>query len=78
MKDISQYKLNNIRKFYYVKEKNKKIAHLIFVNAYCKEITDYYNRPALMFLQVTLKLEKNRIEFSVVECCKNFLLKIFI
>ena len=71
-----QYNLNDVHKFYYVEEKNKKITHLIFVNAYCQEIADYYNRPALMFLQDILKVEKNRTEFSVIEYCKNFLLKI--
>ena len=46
------------------------------MNDYCKEIKDYYNGPALEFLKGIQKVEKSRVEFSSIEECKKFLLKI--
>ena len=57
-------------------EEDENIAHVIFVNDYSKEISHYYNDPAIKFLKGKLAGEKKRIEFSVIEKCKQFLLKI--
>ena len=57
-------------------EENENIAHVIFVNDYSKEISHYYNDPAIKFLKGKLAGEQKRIQFSVIEKCKQFLLKI--
>lgn len=62
-------------KKYYVEQKNNKITHLIFINDFC-ENAQYYNEPTLTFLKKKIEVEQNRVEFSVVERCKEFLIKI--
>ena len=73
--NIYQENQGDFYKYYFV-EANDKIAHLILVNDYSKEISKYYNYPAIKFLQGKLYGEQRRIEFSVIEKCKEFLLKI--
>ena len=65
----------NCHQKYYVEEKNNKITHLIFVNDY-SPIAKYYNDPVVEFLKKKLDVEQNRVEFSVIEKCKEYLIKI--
>ena len=58
-----------------LKKKNNKITHLIFVNDY-SSIAKYYNDPVVDFLKKKLDVEQNRVEFSVIEKCKEYLIKI--
>ena len=59
---------------YYFNEKNKNIIHLIFVNDYC-EVANYYNNPVVDFLKQRIQLETNRTQFSVIEECKDYFMK---
>ena len=65
----------NCHQKYYVEKKNNKITHLIFVNDY-SSIAKYYNDPVVDFLKKKLDVEQNRVEFSVIEKCKEYLIKI--
>ena len=58
-----------------MEQKNNKITHLIFINDFC-ENSKYYNDPTLTFLKKRIDVEQNRVEFSVIEKCKEFLIKI--
>ena len=76
MEEINFQNVNpKLHQKYYVEEKNKKITHLIFVNDY-SEIAKYYNNPAVDFLKKKLDVEQSRVEFSVIEKCKEYLIKI--
>ncbi len=65
---------NNYFNTFFV-EKGKKVIHLLFINEYSKE-AKYYNVPTIEFIQKEIEVIKNREKFSIIDDCKNFLVKI--
>ena len=80
---LSEKKIDNFEKdkFYdkHFVEKDKygnvNVIHLIFVNAYAKEISEYYNFPTIVFIQKSLELVDEREPFPVIDECKDFFIK---
>ena len=67
---------NNLFNRYFVekdKNENVNVIHLIFVNAFSKEIADYYNLPTLGFIQKSLEVVEERQTFPVIDVCKKFI-----
>ena len=65
---------NNYFNTFFV-EKGKKVIHLLFINEY-SEKAKYYNVPTIEFIQKEIEVIKTRNEFSIIDDCKNFLVKI--
>ena len=59
----------------YFVEKGKKVIHLIFVNEF-SEKANYYNPPTIEFIQKEIEVIKTRNKFSIINDCKEFLIKI--
>ena len=59
----------------YFVEKGKKVIHLIFINDF-SEKANYYNSPTIEFIQKEIEVIKTRNKFSIIEDCKNFIVKI--
>ena len=75
---FNNYKVeqNNLFNRYFVekdKNGNVNVTHLIFVNAFSKEIADYYNLPTLGFIQKSLEVVEERQTFPVIDVCKKFI-----
>ena len=56
-------------------EKGKNVTHFLFINEY-SEKADYYNVPTIKFIQKEIEVLKIRNKFSIIDDCKNFLVKI--
>ena len=59
----------------YYKETDSRITHLIYINDYC-DIAAYYNKPTINFLKKNIDVVQNRTNFSVIEKCKEFFLRL--
>ena len=59
----------------YFVEKGKKVIHLIFVNEFSDK-ANYYNIPTIEFIQKEIEVIKTRNKFSIINDCKEFLVKI--
>ena len=71
---IVENNFQNIKGDYHTKyymEKDSNAIHLILINDYCI-FSDYYNKPAIDFLNKKLETEINRTKFSVIEKIKEF------
>ena len=70
---------NNIDKkqFYgkYFVEKNDIVSHFIFINEF-SDISEFYNIPTVFHIKKEIEVVKQRNKFSVVDECKEFLVKI--
>ena len=67
----------------YYTEKGENVAHFIFVNesgddnnSEDNQISKYFNEPTIKYLQKEMEVIKTRNKFSVIEDCKDFLIKI--
>ena len=60
-------------KFYVEKDEN--VAHFIFVNEFSDNRT-YYNTPVINFIQKRIEVVMKRGKFSLIDECKEFLVKI--
>ena len=56
-------------------EKNENVSHFIFVNEF-SEKADYYNIPTIRQIQREIEVIKRKNKFSIIEDCKEFLIKI--
>jgi len=68
-----QYNNNYFNKFFV--EKDRKVMHFIFVNEF-SEKARYYNEPTISYIQREIEGIKTRNTFSILNDCKNFLVKI--
>ena len=59
----------------YFVEKGKKVIHLIFVNEFSEQ-ANYYNPPTIELIQKEIEVIKTRNKFSIIEDCKDFLVRI--
>ena len=59
----------------YYMEKGENISHFIFVNEF-SDNHNYYNTPVINFIQKEIEVVKYRNEFSLIDDCKEFLVKI--
>ena len=58
----------------YFREKDKNVNHLIFINEYDNNNSNYYNIPTKIFLQKEIEQIKTRKPFSIIDDIKNFLI----
>ena len=65
---------NNYFNTFFV-EKGKKVIHFLFINEY-SEKAKYYNVPTIEFIQKEIEVIKIRNNFSIIDDCKKFLVKI--
>ena len=56
-------------------EKNENVSHFIFVNEF-SEKASYYNNPTIRHIQKEIEVIKRRNNFSIIDDCKEFLIKI--
>jgi len=56
-------------------EKNENVSHFIFVNKF-SEKASYYNNPTIRHIQKEIEVIKRRNNFSIIDDCKEFLIKI--
>ena len=57
----------------YFREKDKNVNHLIFINEYDNNNSNFYNDPTKNFLQKEIEQIKTRKPFSIIDDIKNFL-----
>ena len=60
----------------YYMEKDENVAHFIFINESDDQISKYFNVPTIRHIQKEMEVIKTRNKFSVIEDCKEFLMKI--
>lgn len=72
-KDINYNNDSFFNKYY--KEKDKNVSHFIFVNEFSEKVK-YYNIPTIRHIQKEIELIKTRTKFSILDDCKQFLVKI--
>ena len=65
---------NNFHNIYYV-EKGENVAHFIFVNEFSDNHI-YYNTPVINFIRKRIAVVMKREKFSLIDECKEFLVKI--
>ena len=58
---------------YYFVEKNEKVSHFIFINAFTEK-SNYYNIPVIKHIQKAIELNITRNKFSIIDDCKQFLI----
>ena len=75
--NIKDEKVSNNNKYYpyYFVEKNGKVSHFIFINAFTEK-SDYYNTPTIHQIQKEMEVIDSRNKFSLIEDCKKFLIDI--
>ena len=56
-------------------EKNENVSHFIFVNEFSEKAA-YYNIPTIRHIQKEIEVVKRRNNFSIIDDCKEFLIKI--
>ena len=59
---------------YYI-EKGENVSHFIFINEF-SERANFYNIPTIRHIQKEIEVIKTRTKFSILDDCKQFLLKI--
>ena len=59
----------------YFVEKNDKVSHFIFINEF-SDNHDYFNTPTINSIQKEIEVVKHRNKFSIIDDCKEFLVKI--
>lgn len=59
---------------YYI-EKDGNVSHFIFVNEFSQK-AKYYNTPTIRHIQKEIEVIKTRTKFSIIDDCKQFLVKI--
>ena len=59
----------------YYMEKNENVSHFIFVNEFSQK-AKYYNTPTIRHIQKEIEVIKTRTKFSIIDDCKQFLVKI--
>ena len=64
---------NNRFNKYFI-EKGQKVSHFIFINEF-SEKADYYNAPTIEFIQQEIEVIKTRTKFSIIDDCKQFVVK---
>ena len=64
---------NYFNKFFI--EKNENVSHYILVNEF-SEKASYYNTPTIRHIQKEIEVIKRRNNFSIIDDCKEFLIKI--
>ena len=57
----------------YFREKDKNVNHLIFINEYDNNNSNYYNIPTKIFLQKEIEQIETRKPFSIIDDIKDFL-----
>ena len=72
--DDNKYHDDNYFNKYFI-EKGEKVSHFIFVNEF-SEKANYYNIPTIRHIQKEIEIIKTRTEFSIIDDCKQFLVKI--
>ena len=60
----------------YFKEKNENVSHFIFINEFPDVKSKDYNTPVIEFIQKIVETHMTRKKFSVIDDCKEFLMKI--
>ena len=70
----SNYESSNYFDKYFM-EKGENVSHFIFVNDF-SEKAKYYNTPTIRHIQKEIEVIKTREKFSIIEDCKEFLVKI--
>ena len=74
LKDNTFKYQNYFNKYY--KERGENVTHFIFVNEFPEEKSQYFNVPAIRHIQEEIEVIKTRNKFSVIDECKEFLMKI--
>jgi len=59
----------------YYMEKDENVSHFIFVNEFSQK-AKYYNTPTIRHIQKEIEVIKTRTKFSIIDDCKQFLVKI--
>ena len=70
----SNYESSNYFDKYFM-EKGENVSHFIFINDF-SEKAKYYNTPTIRHIQKEIEVIKTREKFSIIEDCKEFLVKI--
>ena len=73
LKEINYNNDSYFNKYYMEKDGN--VSHFIFVNEYSPK-AKYYNTPTIRHIQKEIEVIKTRTKFSIIDDCKQFLVKI--
>ena len=60
----------------YFKEKGENVSHFFFINEFPEEKSKFYNKPTIRYIQKQIEGIQDRNKFSVIEDCKESLVKI--
>ena len=73
LKEINYNNDSYFNKYYMEKDGN--VSHFIFVNEFSQK-AKYYNTPTIRHIQKEIEVIKTRTKFSIIDDCKQFLVKI--